>query len=301
MPDRPFAQVLGPHVVGQRVVVRHLTGQVGPTGGPEMTDVLGICVSWGEAECVIETETGERAHIGLKDVVSGKPVPPRPSIKHRISAYDAELRTSALWPELESEPLGNWLLRAAPPLEGRRRKRANSALAMSDPGLALHDALDQVRDYYQRRGQDPLAQVEVGSVTESALIDAGWIPLPDGEATYEIASLPQLLRRLRATSVAIALEETGNTATATVGTSLAKATSDGDWLGLHGLYVDPAGRRQGLARALMAELLDWGGSLGATTVWLHVETDNVAATHLYRGLGFRTHHTARYLEPGDRT
>ncbi|MGH3335243.1 MAG: GNAT family N-acetyltransferase [Nocardioides sp.] len=45
----------------------------------------------------------------------------------------------------------------------------------------------------------------------------------------------------------------------------------------------------------MVELLDWGASLGATTAWLHVETHNAGAIVLYEGLGFRTHHTARYL------
>ncbi len=38
---------LGPHVVGQRVVVRRvLPGETGPSGGPALTDVLGVCESW---------------------------------------------------------------------------------------------------------------------------------------------------------------------------------------------------------------------------------------------------------------
>jgi ribosomal protein S18 acetylase RimI-like enzyme len=74
-----------------------------------------------------------------------------------------------------------------------------------------------------------------------------------------------------------------------------QATLDGDWLGLHGLEVDPAHRRRGLARAVLAELLEWGAEQGATTAWLHVETDNIAARALYESMGFTAHHRMRYL------
>jgi ribosomal protein S18 acetylase RimI-like enzyme len=59
--------------------------------------------------------------------------------------------------------------------------------------------------------------------------------------------------------------------------------------------VAPAHRRHGLATAIVAELLDWGASLGATTAWLHVEVDNAPGLALYEGLGFRGHHSCRYL------
>ncbi|MEZ5160196.1 MAG: hypothetical protein R2709_05215 [Marmoricola sp.] len=43
MEARPGQHQLGPHVVDQRVVIRYLLeGQAGPTGGPAMTDVLGV-------------------------------------------------------------------------------------------------------------------------------------------------------------------------------------------------------------------------------------------------------------------
>ena len=84
-----------------------------------------------------------------------------------------------------------------------------------------------------------------------------------------------------------------------VGDGLARgrAAFHEDWLGLHDLHVDPDHRRRGLGRAVVSELLDWGGSLGATTAWVHVEVDNHAALALYAGLGFRTHHSLRYLTP----
>ena len=69
----------------------------------------------------------------------------------------------------------------------------------------------------------------------------------------------------------------------------------GDWLLVESLVVDPAHRRRGLATAVLAEVLDWGASLGATTALLHVETDNAGAIALYEQHGFTTHHTNRYL------
>jgi hypothetical protein len=71
--------MLGPHVVGHRVVVRRvLRGQTGPTGGPAMTDVLGVCESWSEGRVVVRREDGTTVEIAVADIVSGKPVPPRP-------------------------------------------------------------------------------------------------------------------------------------------------------------------------------------------------------------------------------
>jgi ribosomal protein S18 acetylase RimI-like enzyme len=68
---------------------------------------------------------------------------------------------------------------------------------------------------------------------------------------------------------------------------------------VHGLYVEPGSRRQGLARSVLAALLDWGTEQGASTVWMHVETDNAAAIALYESLGLQVHHGCRYLEaPG---
>nr|WP_246304157.1 GNAT family N-acetyltransferase [Nocardioides thalensis] len=94
----------------------------------------------------------------------------------------------------------------------------------------------------------------------------------------------------------------GTRAVVTVGDGSAtwaqgEAAIDGDWLGVHGVEVDTAHRRQGLATAVMGELLEWGAEQGATTVWLHVEVDNAPAIALYDALGLMPHHTCRYLTP----
>src|SRR5215210_4945098 len=83
--------VLGPHVVGTRVVVRRvLRGEQGPSGGPAMTDVLGVCESWAEGLVVVRREDGSLVEIATADIVSGKPVPPRPSLHSRLGAVEAD-------------------------------------------------------------------------------------------------------------------------------------------------------------------------------------------------------------------
>jgi len=78
------AHRLGPDVVGRRVVVRRLVpGEIGPTGGPAFTDVLGVCEAWGEASIVVRPDSGDPVTIPLELIVSGKPVPPRRSPRPR--------------------------------------------------------------------------------------------------------------------------------------------------------------------------------------------------------------------------
>lgn len=53
------------------------------------------------------------------------------------------------------------------------------------------------------------------------------------------------------------------------------------------LYVTPAHRRQGIARALLAALARQGHAQGARHLWLTAKQDNAAAHAFYRRLGSR--------------
>jgi GNAT superfamily N-acetyltransferase len=231
-----------------------------------------------------------------------------------VSAADAESHVAALWPHLETEPLGAWTLRSDPAPVGRLRRRGNSCLAMGDPGLPFAEAEARIRAFYTARDRPVLAQVELGSAVEDEFRAAGWEPLGNGDAHFLIASLPRALR----TCNAVLMSDSGRSSThyptptprysetgagqVTVelvdGDTVAAtgaATYQRDWLGLHGLEVHPDHRRRGLGTAAIAALLEWGAEQGATTAWLHVETDNAPAEALYERLGFARHHTCRYL------
>ena len=297
--------LLGPHVVGRRVVVRRLlVGQVGPSGGPAMTDLLGICTSWGDGLCVVQPETGPPVAIAIAEIVSGKPVPPRPSTRHRVSPREAQLRALALWPDLETEPVGDWLLRRSSVSSARR---ANSVMAMGPSGVA--DDYDRVVEFYERPpGQRPIAAVLPDSAEDDLFRSHGWVlESNDADTVFQLASVAMTLRglppvveqRAQASVVetpAVEIEQQGNLATARIGDlATGVAAYDRDWVGFRSVEVSPAHRRRGLGLAVMAALLEWGAERGATTAYLQVLGDNEPALGLYERLGFTPHHRYRYL------
>lgn len=326
-----------------------------------MTDLLGTMLAWSDTDTVVEAESGERVRIALADIVSGKPVPPRRSPRLRVSAEEAERRALLGWPPVESDPLGSWVLRASAGFSAR----ANSVLAVGSPGVAVDDALAQVRDFYAGRRLPAWAQVVVGSDEEAALVGRGWVTARPGEADteFQLASVAQLARALRALrrpgassrrdpadparsrgetpasrrDWSVSTEATASDAwladdaralgspdaaravlegPAEVGfVSVHSSVGDGgdsgalvakgrvslagDWAGITDVAVMPEHRRQGLALVVMSALVEWAAERGASTAYLQVRGDNPAALALYAGLGLVTHHTYRYLTPGD--
>lgn len=73
-----------------------------------------------------------------------------------------------------------------------------------------------------------------------------------------------------------------------------------DWLGIAALWTAPEHRRQGLATAVLLGLVHWAGAKGARNAYLQVAQENTNAHEAYQRLGFRRHHTYRYLRPPDR-
>ncbi|CAM3560708.1 GNAT family N-acetyltransferase [Nocardioides zeicaulis] len=299
MDDTPEPQpvgrhALGPHVVGQRVVVRHLL----PDG--RASDVLGTCTAWDADAMTIDRDGHGPVRVALADVVTGKPVPPRAAVRARVTASEVERHVEALWSQVTTEPLGTWTLRASPPHGGRLRRRGNSVLAMEDPGIGWADAAWRVREFYAALDQAALAQVRLGGEEEQRLASVGFAPTGSGDAHAQLAPVAQLARATRGLDVGLPSrwEESPSDATVVLGEGLARGRGvlSGDWLLVEGLEVDEAERRRGLATYVLAELVDWGASKGARTALLHVEVANDGALALYERLGFRTHHTNRYLE-----
>lgn len=301
MPTAPEAHGLGPHVVGLRVVVRRvLPGETGPSGGPAMTDLLGVCTAWGDGVCVVQPETGEPVTIRLAEIVSGKPVPPRPSVRHRVPPREAQTRALALWPDLETEAVGDWLLRRSATETARR---ANSVLAFGPSGV--EGDYERVVGFYDRSHSRPVAAVLPDSEEDALFRGHGWrLESHDADTLFQLASVARVGRLLAGVDVAAAdVTEAGGLATARLvvdGEVVASgvAAYDDDWVGFRSIEVSPTHRRRGHALAVMAALLEWGAEQGATTAYLQVLGDNTAALELYARLGFATHHAYRYLARG---
>ena len=322
---------LGPHCVGVRVVVRRvLPGQTGPSGGPAMTDLLGVMEAWDETSTRVRGEDGTTTEIALADIVSGKPVPPRPSARMRVTAEQACLMSNASWPAVHTRSVGDWLLRAS----GGFSARANSVMAIGDPGRPFADAVREALAFYAEHHLPAWAQVVVGSDTGSRFMEAGWQVARPGEADSEfqlapVAQSARAVRRLlpdaapevrldahvseawlandaRATAhhdAAVAvLDGPAQVAFVSVGhpvVAKGRIAVDGDWAGITDVWVSPGHRRQGLAVVVVDAMLDWAAERGATTAYLQVRGDNPPALALYATLGFRTHHTYRYLAAPD--
>ena len=128
------------------------------------TDTVGVLTSWDDGVLKITRRGGEHVRLAESELVAAKVVPDRAPTARRGKAprYAApgrrgmpvatvrELSAAAArgWPATETEQLGEWTLRAA----GGFTARANSVLAMGDPGCAhLDGALDYTVDWYARR------------------------------------------------------------------------------------------------------------------------------------------------------
>jgi ribosomal protein S18 acetylase RimI-like enzyme len=74
------------------------------------------------------------------------------------------------WPAVIDRPLGQWRLRAADGFTGR----ANSALTIGNPGVAVEVALDRVKVFADEHGIKAAAHVVTGSSIEPDLAEAGW-------------------------------------------------------------------------------------------------------------------------------
>lgn len=293
--------MLGPHVVGQRIVVRRvLRGETGPSGGAALTDLLGTCLSWADGTCVVQPETGPAVTIALADIVSGKPVPPRPSPRHRVTPLAAQRRALALWPDLTTEPLGDWTLRHSPASTARR---ANSVLAVAPSGVDRD--VERVVEFYASRTGRPIAAVLPDSPEDALFRSHGWsLESDDADTLFQIAPVSQALRSLRGSRQArppgepVLYDEDGDVVTVRLGEKAVGIAAYGDdWVGFRSVEVAPEHRRQGFGVAVMAALLEWGAERGATTGYLQVLGDNAPALALYERLGFVTHHAYRYLTP----
>ncbi|MFD7443595.1 GNAT family N-acetyltransferase [Streptomyces sp. NPDC059909] len=309
-----------PSDVGKRVSVRR-RAEPG-AGSQKFTDTIGVLTSWDEGVLLITRRTGETVRIPESSLVAGKVVPSAPARRRGPAASFDELArvTARAWQPVESEPLGEWVLRAA---SGFTR-RANSVLPLGDPGIPLDDALARVRAWYADRGLPPYVQTATGAEGTQERLCAeleahGW----EREVTAELrtgglAAVGDLdaevsrvrlgrsvdeawLRRYQRTgvpgphvlkvlssgpSVWFATVPGEGDAPAAIG----RCVVDGRWAGFMAVEVAPEYRRQGLATAVMAALARQALEEGASAAWLQVETDNDGARALYEGMGFAIHH-----------
>ena len=323
---------LNESMVGLRMSVRTLVpGEIGPTGGPAMTDVIGRVLAVGDGHATIERRDGELVDIRIEDVVVARQVPDgrrrvrtRPALD--FTAEELSRICTRGWPPTETELLGEWQLRAAGGFTGR----ANSAAVHGDPGLPLADALNRIRQFYAERDLPAKAQVIDGSVWESRFAEAGWVGIggTHDHAIVQVADLREAVASVRREDDEVSVTDradddwlglygraaTGAPAAAravlegppTVGfvrigdplIAIGRVVVTGEWAGMSCVEVTPAQQRHGLGRRIVDASLRWATEHGADKAYLQTMSHNDAALALYAHYGFADHHTYRYLTSG---
>ena len=117
-----------------------------------------------------------------------------------------------------------------------------------------------VISHYERLGRRPIAAVLPESDEEEQFRRRGWIPeSSDADSLFQVAGVAAARRRLQERpAFAVTVTEDGNRVEARVGGAAAGfAALTGDWLGLRSVEVAAERRRHGLGLAVVAALLDW--------------------------------------------
>jgi N-acetylglutamate synthase len=244
-----------------------------------------------------------------------------------ISIDDLELAAAPGWRACEEDRLGDWLLRAAEGFTGR----ANSALAVGDPGLPLATAIEKVRGWYSERGSRAMIAVAypagqpAASSLDRLLAALGWTIRADA-ATVMTAEASTVAGSMRADAATVELDaeptaawlgryhyrggplppmalklltsapwqEFGSVRSGDETIAIGRVAGAGDWAGLTAIEVAPEHRRKGLAAAITAALAARAAGCGFPNLYLQVTDENTAARELYRRLGFTDHHGYHY-------
>lgn len=244
-----------------------------------------------------------------------------------------ELLCARAWPAMVEDEIGDWRLRAAYDVnseDGRARPftgRANSALAVGDPGVPVSQALRTACEFFHKQAIPPMVQAVVGTDTERAVEAAGWIPNVAHASGHLVAVLvgPLDTEAPEVSEVEVSATASPDWWTLTVGSpeptpaqrhvltsgetgfgavevggvtaGVVRASIAEDALLVARLAVRPEYRRRGLAKALMAACGQWAAARGAAACVLQVDVRNDPALALYRALGFREDHRYRYWVP----
>ncbi len=123
----------------------------------------------------------------------------------------------------------------------------------------------------------PAAQIEPA-------VSAGWIghyTRLNAERAKHNDILLRLFSAIPVPSAFITLAHAGQVAAVGV------AVAERGYVGLFGLAVDAAFRRQGLGMRLVETCLTWGAAQGARRAYLQVHPNNLPANALYERVGFR--------------
>ena len=248
----------------------------------------------------------------------------QPISNNEIAALD--LSAERIWPAARVVDLRGWRCR----IDQGVTRRANSVLAL---GSASVDQLSEAEKLYRASKLRPVFQITPaagGDALDSVLAGCGYVQ--EGGAIVERLSLESMqpgaargedlqftpnldpdwlqaygqdqseqefkakaaiLKRIRASTTFAAIGPQGGLK------AVGLCVLDGRLGWINCMYTNPNYRRQGLGRRIIAGLCAQLRDLGASSVYLQVEADNVGARTLYDGFGFEELYRYHYRAAGE--
>jgi len=230
------------------------------------------------------------------------------------------------WPAEREGRIGAWRLHASSGYSGR----INACWPLGDPSRDLDAAIDAVEAWYVEQGLPPLfkaidtaasvnvldalaerlyrprtttlvmvapaAACEVTGIRLTSELDDGFAAVflsagpagsaDPGDARERLATLARV--------PAPRAFATGSPAGKPI--AIGAAAVEGAWAGVFAMRTDPAHRRRGLARRVLAALTSFAAEQRAKRVYLQVEAGNAPAIALYQAAGFVEAYRYRYWE-----
>ncbi|HYP45242.1 MAG TPA: GNAT family N-acetyltransferase [Propionibacteriaceae bacterium] len=311
-------RITPPARLGDRLVIRHRLP------GGSATDTIGWLEDETAERLTLSELSGAAVQIDRPVILAARRLPAARGGRDPLRTSAAQLERVAVegW-FAERQPLGEWTLRSGGGFTGR----ANSCLAVGDPGVPVKEAAERIVEFAEQRGSRPWAQVISDSAEEGALRGLGWTEVyvetdvlvtrlaglldgtepdprvlvterlePDWERSYATSrptdADPAIVRRILDNGPPRAYAgAAGSNQLIAIGRGHVSA----DWLGVAAVWTEPGHRRQGWAARVLIGLGHWAARRGARWVYLQVTTENEGAHRAYQRLGFRRHHAYRYL------
>ena len=246
-----------------------------------------------------------------------------------MSPAALEARVLDAWPARERATLHGWTLLA----DGGVTGRVNAIVPLAFAGADMDAALDDAVAWQRARATRPCVKIADGAFAPedlpARLAARGWRPAtrtlvmtapiaearlrPGTPSAIELTPdyLPEIDAIVRETAHSDAewAERAGIARRAPAPRRFALLKADGGlaalglcvvrdgWAGIFLMRTAAPHRRKGLAREILAALLAWSETAGATHAYLQVEADNAPAVALYRSAAFETAYSYSYWRP----
>jgi len=311
---------LGPELIGRRLTLRFHDA----AGG--YRDLVGVL----ESMTTIRKRNGEVIAFNPDDLAIVHPIEdviPRAGKGAPLSLRVAELEelSTRTWPPHQIKNLGSWKCR----ISNGKGFRANSVLVTGAPpfgesGLDLEHAITAVDEMYREAQLPTVFQICLPLYQEfnDYLIAQGWSEklgatflIKDLELSADVENLAlsssvEIMNTDQPSDAFLALHDDHSLRSIMMAhparyialthnggiIATARVAISETWAIVTRLIVADTFRKRGLARLLMLACMNSAIENGAMKMALQVDQSNQDAQALYEKLGFRVHHTFRFIQ-----